>query len=170
MRRPWLIAAAFALFLFLLITFLNCGRASAMTKKERVHRNQIASTGFYVSDSRILGPDTSCKTTTATWAFENYLGNRLFSYTLHGRWCYANGEVSSHRWSDEHHIGNYFWSNWGYRGSDEPIDTGNDGMRYVFRRITGTFSAHVLWFEHTVNPYVQCTLRGDGTSHCGKAA
>lgn len=167
MRRPWLIALGVLLLLLLIVTFLNCGRAVAMPEREQVRRNKVA-TSYVITNQQQLqtAQAVDCKRTDATYAFENYLGNRLFSLTLIGRWCYEDGRVRSHRWNVDHHIGNYWWSNWRWEGLDTPIDTGGNGMRYVFRRVRGTFAVNILWFERNVTPFVQCTLQGAGDSDC----
>jgi hypothetical protein len=173
MNRPLKYILIGLVVLFVVITFLNCGReANAMPRKERVHRNKIDDRELNVSHQQIRIPQsvqaTDCERVDASYEFINYLNNRLFAYTLIGRWCFDGTDVVWHRWSDEFHIGDYWWSNWQWEGAQDPIDTGGDGRHYAFRRIKGKFGVNILWYHRSVTPYVQCTVRGDGTERCGK--
>ena len=176
MRRKIYIALSVILAAFLVVTFLNCGQeANAMSRREKVHRNKVDNRDFYVSQHRIAIPETvegatDCERVEASYEFINYLNNRLFAYTLRGRWCFDGTDVVWHRWSQEYHIGDYWWSNWQWEGSQDPTDTGGNGRHYTFRRIKGKFGVTVLWFHRSVTPYVQCTIRGDGTFRCGKGS
>ena len=174
MKRPLLITLAIFILVFIIVTFLNCGReANAIPEREQVKRNKIDYKYLVESSEQLASQDTpqgaiECKRIDASYVHENYLANRLFTETLIGRWCYDGERVVSHRWNKDKHIGNYWWSNWRFEGWDDPNDTGGNSMRYVFRRIKATFAVNILWFERNVTPYVQCTLRGDGTFECGK--
>lgn len=157
------------LVLFIATFFLNCGRANAMSRREKIHRNKIDHI-VYSEDHQQLSPrGGNASRVEASYEYVNYLGETLFRYTLIGRWCYDNGRVTCLHWSDpdKHSITGYPWNVWHYNGSQSPENTGGTGMRYAFRRITGSFGVDIAWFHHTETVYVQCTVRGDGTDQCG---
>jgi hypothetical protein len=174
MKRPLLIWVGVVVLFFIILTFLNCGHeADAMPRNERVERNKVASSSFTVSSSRQQRQvEGRCKRADATYSFDNHLNQNLIRYTLHVSWCYDGKHVTSARWQPEYNITHYWWNNWQWEGAQTPIRAGcsSGQCAYAFERHKGTFGVNVLWFHHSITPYVQCTVRGDGSYQCGKGS
>jgi hypothetical protein len=171
MRRTVLYIIGVFLLLFIVVFFLNCGTANA---DPMVRKNKIDHVTYSEAHQQLsaASKDESCQRIEATYEYANYLNNVLFRYTLTGRWCYDGEKVTWVKWSapDRYSISAYPWNLWTFKGAQTPENGGGKGMRYAFRRNTGVFGVDIAWYHHTETSYVQCTVRGDGTSWCGKSS
>jgi hypothetical protein len=174
LTRIALYIIAVFLLLFIVVFFLNCGTANAMGERERVRKNKIDHVTYSEHHQQLSvvnqSQATDCERVEVSFEYANYLNNVLFRYTLIGRWCYDGEDVVWVKWSspDKFFISSHPWNVWGFRGSQPPENAGGPGREYAFRRNTGTFGVDIAWFHHTETVFAQCTVRGDGTSTCGK--